>query len=122
MSLARAVRLQVRGGGDEPLLDAIVNGDADIGSSRLPNSWRNRVELPGPLPASTESYTSSRVYSWLCRLPDNAGPRAMLFNSPEFILGFLPAALAGFFLLGRIAGRDRAMRWLVCASLFFYGW
>jgi alginate O-acetyltransferase complex protein AlgI len=46
----------------------------------------------------------------------------MLFNSPEFILGFLPAALAGFFLLGRIAGRDWAMRWLVCASLFFYGW
>jgi alginate O-acetyltransferase complex protein AlgI len=46
----------------------------------------------------------------------------MLFNSPEFILGFLPAALAGFFLLGRIAGRDWAMRWLLVTGLFFYGW
>jgi len=46
----------------------------------------------------------------------------MLFNSPEFILGFLPAALAGFFLLGRIAGRDWAMRWLLVTGLFFSGW
>jgi alginate O-acetyltransferase complex protein AlgI len=46
----------------------------------------------------------------------------MLFNSREFILGFLPAALAGFFLLGRVAGRDWAMRWLLAAGLFFYGW
>jgi alginate O-acetyltransferase complex protein AlgI len=46
----------------------------------------------------------------------------MLFNSPEFVLGFLPAALAGFFLLGRIAGRDWAMRWLLVTGLFFYGW
>jgi alginate O-acetyltransferase complex protein AlgI len=46
----------------------------------------------------------------------------MLFNSPEFILAFLPASLAGFFLLGRVAGRDWAMRWLLAASLFFYGW
>jgi alginate O-acetyltransferase complex protein AlgI len=46
----------------------------------------------------------------------------MLFNSPEFILGFLPASLAGFFLLGRVAGRDWAMRWLLAAGLFFYGW
>ena len=46
----------------------------------------------------------------------------MLFNSPEFILGFLPASLAGFFLLGRVAGRDWAMRWLLATGLFFYGW
>jgi D-alanyl-lipoteichoic acid acyltransferase DltB (MBOAT superfamily) len=46
----------------------------------------------------------------------------MLFNSREFILAFLPAALAGFFLLGRVAGRDWAMRWLLAAGLFFYGW
>jgi alginate O-acetyltransferase complex protein AlgI len=46
----------------------------------------------------------------------------MLFNSPEFVLGFLPASLAGFFLLGRFAGRDWAMRWLLAAGLFFYGW
>jgi alginate O-acetyltransferase complex protein AlgI len=46
----------------------------------------------------------------------------MLFNSPEFVLGFLPAALAGFFLLGRFAGHGWAMRWLLVCGLFFYGW
>src|SRR6185295_8283793 len=40
----------------------------------------------------------------------------------EFLLGFLPVALAGFFVLGRIGGPAWAMRWLVAASLFFYGW
>jgi alginate O-acetyltransferase complex protein AlgI len=46
----------------------------------------------------------------------------MLFNSPEFVLGFLPVALAGFFLAGRLGGTPWALRWLVVASLFFYGW
>ena len=46
----------------------------------------------------------------------------MLFNSPEFVLGFLPVALAGFFLAGRVGGPRWALRWLVAASLFFYGW
>jgi D-alanyl-lipoteichoic acid acyltransferase DltB (MBOAT superfamily) len=46
----------------------------------------------------------------------------MLFNSPPFVLGFLPATLAGFFLLGRIGGARWALCWLVAASLFFYGW
>ena len=46
----------------------------------------------------------------------------MLFHSQEFVLGFLPACLAGFFLLGRIAGPRWALRWLLAASLFFYGW
>ncbi len=46
----------------------------------------------------------------------------MLFNSPEFILGFLPVALGGFFLLGRLAGARAALLWLIAASLFFYGW
>jgi alginate O-acetyltransferase complex protein AlgI len=46
----------------------------------------------------------------------------MLFNSPEFVLGFLPVALAGFFLAGRVGGTPWALRWLVVASLFFYGW
>ena len=46
----------------------------------------------------------------------------MLFNSPEFVLGFLPLALAGFFLAGRVGGTHWALRWLVAASLFFYGW
>jgi alginate O-acetyltransferase complex protein AlgI len=46
----------------------------------------------------------------------------MLFNSQNFVLGFLPLALAGFFALGRIGGREWALRWLVLASLCFYGW
>ena len=46
----------------------------------------------------------------------------MLFNSPQFVLGFLPATLAGFFLLGRYAGQRMALLWLVAAGLFFYGW
>jgi D-alanyl-lipoteichoic acid acyltransferase DltB (MBOAT superfamily) len=46
----------------------------------------------------------------------------MLFSSQEFVLGFLPVCLAGFFLLGRFAGRAWALRWLLGASLFFYGW
>jgi alginate O-acetyltransferase complex protein AlgI len=46
----------------------------------------------------------------------------MLFNSPEFVLGFLPVALGGFFLAGRTGGTRWALCWLVAASLFFYGW
>lgn len=46
----------------------------------------------------------------------------MLFHAQEFLLGFLPACLAGFFALGRWAGPAWALRWLVAASLFFYGW
>lgn len=45
----------------------------------------------------------------------------MLFNSYEFIFIFLPITLAIFFLLGRISLQVSAA-WLVCASLFFYGW
>ena len=45
----------------------------------------------------------------------------MLFNSYVFIFLFLPAALAGFFLLGRLRPR-LAAAWLTAASLFFYGW
>ncbi|HEY8287801.1 MAG TPA: MBOAT family O-acyltransferase, partial [Acetobacteraceae bacterium] len=46
----------------------------------------------------------------------------MLFHSQVFILGFLPACLGGFFLLGRLAGPRTALCWLVGASLVFYGW
>ncbi len=46
----------------------------------------------------------------------------MLFNSPQFVLGFLPVALVGFFLSGRFGGTRWALRWLVVVSLFFYGW
>ena len=45
----------------------------------------------------------------------------MLFNSYVFIFVFLPATLAGFFLLGRVQPK-LAAAWLTAASLFFYGW
>src|SRR4051812_36444688 len=45
----------------------------------------------------------------------------MLFNSYEFIFGFLPITLAGFYLLGART-RDGALLWLTVASLFFYAW
>jgi D-alanyl-lipoteichoic acid acyltransferase DltB (MBOAT superfamily) len=45
----------------------------------------------------------------------------MLFNSPEFIFGFLPLTLLGFFLLARWS-TQWALAWLTLASLFFYGW
>ena len=46
----------------------------------------------------------------------------MLFQSCSFIFAFLPVCAGGFFLLGRLAGPEWALRWLVAASLFFYGW
>jgi D-alanyl-lipoteichoic acid acyltransferase DltB (MBOAT superfamily) len=46
----------------------------------------------------------------------------MLFNSPEFILGFLPAAVAGYFLAGRLGGTPIALAWLFAASALFYAW
>lgn len=45
----------------------------------------------------------------------------MLFNSVEFIFGFLPVTFALFFLLARASHRLAAL-WLTIASLFFYGW
>jgi alginate O-acetyltransferase complex protein AlgI len=46
----------------------------------------------------------------------------MLFNSYEFILLFLPVALAGFFFFRAQFGANGGISWLVVASLFFYGW
>ncbi len=45
----------------------------------------------------------------------------MLFSSLIFLFGFLPAALLGFSVLGRL-GRRAGAGWLVLASLVFYGW
>jgi D-alanyl-lipoteichoic acid acyltransferase DltB (MBOAT superfamily) len=45
----------------------------------------------------------------------------MLFNSYIFIFAFLPIALIGFHLLGRL-GRRTAAAWLVLISVIFYGW
>ncbi len=46
----------------------------------------------------------------------------MLFHTPVFILGYLPACLLGFFLLGRWCGAPWALRWMLGCSLVFYGW
>ncbi|MSP02303.1 MAG: MBOAT family protein [Acetobacteraceae bacterium] len=46
----------------------------------------------------------------------------MLFHSHAFVLAFLPICLGGFFLAGRVGGTVWALRWLVAASLVFYGW
>ncbi|PHZ86218.1 MBOAT family O-acyltransferase [Paremcibacter congregatus] len=45
----------------------------------------------------------------------------MFFNSYEFILFFLPITLIVFIFLSRI-NTEKAIGWLVLASLFFYGW
>ncbi len=46
----------------------------------------------------------------------------MLFNSFEFLGVFLPATIAGFYLLRRTDPGRACLAWLVLASLFFYGW
>lgn len=46
----------------------------------------------------------------------------MLFNSYEFIFGFLPAVLAGYFLLGRTKKSRWANVWLLAMSLLFYSY
>jgi len=45
----------------------------------------------------------------------------VLFNSAEFIFGFLPLTLIGFYLLDS-RSRPWALRWLILASLGFYAW
>jgi alginate O-acetyltransferase complex protein AlgI len=45
----------------------------------------------------------------------------MLFNSYQFIFGFVPLTLTGFYVLGLIS-RGWALRWLILTSLCFYGW
>ena len=46
----------------------------------------------------------------------------MLFNSPVFLLGFLPAALGGFALACRLGGAGGGGWCLIVASGVFYGW
>jgi D-alanyl-lipoteichoic acid acyltransferase DltB (MBOAT superfamily) len=46
----------------------------------------------------------------------------MLFNSGIFLFAFLPVALAGYFLVLKLAGKLPSQLWLFAASLFFYGW
>lgn len=46
----------------------------------------------------------------------------MLFNSYAYLFAFLPAALAGYFLLGRWREGRYANAWLLLMSFFFYGY
>ncbi len=46
----------------------------------------------------------------------------MLFSSYDFLFLFLPAAVIGFYALGRLAGAMAAFFWLLLCSFFFYGW
>jgi D-alanyl-lipoteichoic acid acyltransferase DltB (MBOAT superfamily) len=46
----------------------------------------------------------------------------MLFNSYEFLLAYFPLTLIVCFIITRQFGRERAIVWLVLASLFYYGW
>jgi D-alanyl-lipoteichoic acid acyltransferase DltB (MBOAT superfamily) len=46
----------------------------------------------------------------------------MLFNSYDFLLIFLPACLAGYFLIGRRMGLHGAVTWLSLCSIGFYAW
>jgi len=46
----------------------------------------------------------------------------MLFNSYQFIFGFLPVTCVAYFIAARFWGRRAGMAVLVGASLFFYAW
>jgi D-alanyl-lipoteichoic acid acyltransferase DltB (MBOAT superfamily) len=46
----------------------------------------------------------------------------VLFNSEEFVLGFLPIVFAGFLGSGYVGGSRAARVWLILASLYFYAW
>ena len=46
----------------------------------------------------------------------------MPFNSYEFLFIFLPLAVAGFWFIARVAGRDSAVFWIVLASVAFYAY
>ncbi|NVN89341.1 MAG: MBOAT family protein [Desulfuromonadales bacterium] len=46
----------------------------------------------------------------------------MFFNSFQFIFIFLPVSLVIYFFLNRLRLGTAASSWLLCASLFFYGW
>ena len=46
----------------------------------------------------------------------------MLFHAPEFVFGFLPLTVIGFFVLARAGTNQAAIAWLVVLSLVFYAW
>lgn len=46
----------------------------------------------------------------------------MLFHSIEFLFVFLPATMAGYYLLGLAGASRHRVNWLIGASFVFYGW
>jgi D-alanyl-lipoteichoic acid acyltransferase DltB (MBOAT superfamily) len=46
----------------------------------------------------------------------------MLFNSYPFVFGFMPVVLAVFYLLSTRGRAGAAAKFIIAASLFFYGW
>lgn len=46
----------------------------------------------------------------------------MVFSSHIFLLVFLPIVLSGFYALKALGGQASPRRWLLLASLVFYGW
>src|SRR3712207_2905568 len=46
----------------------------------------------------------------------------MLFNSSEFVLLFLPVALGGYYLVGRLNRPTASVAWLVLTSSLFYSY
>src|SRR5947209_3411865 len=46
----------------------------------------------------------------------------MLFTSPVFLFGFLPAVLLGFHALRRVGRNILLVLWLLLASMVFYAW
>ena len=46
----------------------------------------------------------------------------MLFNSYEFLLVFLPIAVVGFYIFGRLTNLTLTLLWLIFASLIFHAY
>lgn len=75
-------------------------------------------------------YSFSFYFGLASMLPDSSiqlpsflpSPNAMLFNSAEYLLFFLPFTVLMYFWLNRRAGGLAGKSWLVLASLFFYSW
>src|SRR5262245_28244711 len=80
------------------------------------------VAARGARPAARPDATCWHVRG--CPVSSNFLDRCltMLFNSPEFLFGFLPAVLAMLFVVGLSFGRRAALVMLIAASLFFYGY
>jgi alginate O-acetyltransferase complex protein AlgI len=56
------------------------------------------------------------------RQPRDPWKPPVLFNSYQFIFGFLPVVCVSYFVVARLWGRRAGMAVLVGSSLFFYGW